>query len=272
MSLALARTHAPGQPEYVLAHSLWVERTPTCVSGRGSGRGEVALPAGVGLSKFGVGTGFGGCDNTKPGSRNLSIHACFSSESMISCRGHWSHRTTGSQARPVRSRGHRIKHETRMLGWPLRPVGAVKVLILAAQFFALIPSPPGNAYTGRRGLPGNPGRHLLGRKHRVEVSAGTSDPLAAHVTAYGYPVTGLPARCAAREGGAPTSQQRSSPAQLRPLPLSLASSRARTKPKLNRNRVARLLSLRLASAYRLFARERREGGATCKHACYTQAA
>ena len=54
MSLALARTHAPGQPEYVLAHSLWVERTPTCVSGRGSGRGEVALPAGVGLSKFGV--------------------------------------------------------------------------------------------------------------------------------------------------------------------------------------------------------------------------
>ena len=88
MSLALARTHAPGQPEYVLAHSLWVKRTPTCMSGRGSGRGEVALPAGVGLSKFGVGTGFGGCDNTKPGSRNLSIHACFSSESMISCRGH----------------------------------------------------------------------------------------------------------------------------------------------------------------------------------------
>ena len=86
MSLALARTHAPGQPEYVLAHSLWVKRTPTCMSGRGSGRGEVALPAGVGLSKFGVGTGFGGCDNTKPGSRNLSIHACFSSESMISCR------------------------------------------------------------------------------------------------------------------------------------------------------------------------------------------
>jgi hypothetical protein len=84
MSLALARTHAPGQPEYVPAHSLWVERTPTCMSGRGSGRGEVALPAGVGLSKFGVGTGFGGCDNTKPGSRNLSIHACFSSESMIS--------------------------------------------------------------------------------------------------------------------------------------------------------------------------------------------
>jgi hypothetical protein len=100
MSLALARTHAPGQPEYVLAHSLWVERTPTCVSGRGSGRGEVALPAGVGLSKFGVGTGFGGCDNTKPGSRNLSIHACFSSESTISCRGHWSHRTTGSPGTP----------------------------------------------------------------------------------------------------------------------------------------------------------------------------
>jgi len=109
MSLALARTHAPGQPEYVRAHSLWVKRTPTCMSGRGSGRGEVALPAGVGLSKFGVGTGFGGCDNTKPGSRNLSIQACFSSESMISCRGHWSHRTTGSQARPVRSRGHRVK-------------------------------------------------------------------------------------------------------------------------------------------------------------------
>src|SRR6185312_3805749 len=54
MSLALARTHGPGQPEYVRAHSLWVKRTPTCVSGSGSGRGEVALPAGVGLSKFGV--------------------------------------------------------------------------------------------------------------------------------------------------------------------------------------------------------------------------
>ena len=54
----------------------------------------------MGLSKFGVGTGFGGCDNTKPGSRNLSIHACFSSESMISCRGHWSHRTTDSPGTP----------------------------------------------------------------------------------------------------------------------------------------------------------------------------
>ena len=57
MSLALARTHAPGQPEYVRAHRLWVKRTPTCMSGRGSGRGEVALPAGVGLSKSGGGTG-----------------------------------------------------------------------------------------------------------------------------------------------------------------------------------------------------------------------
>jgi hypothetical protein len=44
-----------------------------------------------------------------------------------------------AQARPVRSREHRIKHDTRMLGWPQRPIGAMNVLILAAQFFALIP-------------------------------------------------------------------------------------------------------------------------------------
>ena len=32
-----------------------------------------------------------------------------------------------------------IKHDTRMLGWPQRPVGAVDVLVLGAQFFALVP-------------------------------------------------------------------------------------------------------------------------------------
>jgi hypothetical protein len=44
-----------------------------------------------------------------------------------------------AQARPVRSRGHRVKHDTRMLEWPQRPIGAMNVHILAAQFFALIP-------------------------------------------------------------------------------------------------------------------------------------
>jgi len=44
-----------------------------------------------------------------------------------------------------------------MLDRPQRPVGAVNVLILAAQLFALIPQPPGNAHTGRRDLPRNPG-------------------------------------------------------------------------------------------------------------------
>jgi hypothetical protein len=39
----------------------------------------------------------------------------------------------------VRTREHRIKHDTRMLDRPQRPVGAMNVLILAAQFFALIP-------------------------------------------------------------------------------------------------------------------------------------
>ena len=39
----------------------------------------------------------------------------------------------------MRSRGHRVKHDTRMLDWPQRPVGAVNVLILAAQVFALVP-------------------------------------------------------------------------------------------------------------------------------------
>jgi len=44
-----------------------------------------------------------------------------------------------AQARPVRTREHRIKHDTRMLDRPQRPVGAMNVLILAAQLFALIP-------------------------------------------------------------------------------------------------------------------------------------
>jgi hypothetical protein len=69
-----------------------------------------------------------------------------------------------AQARPMRSRGHRVKHDSRMLYRPQRPVGAVNVLILAAQLFALIPQPPGNAHAGRRDLPHNPRRHLLGRK------------------------------------------------------------------------------------------------------------
>ena len=34
----------------------------------------------------------------------------------------------------MRSRGHRVKHDTRMLDWPQRPVGAVNVLVLGAQF------------------------------------------------------------------------------------------------------------------------------------------
>ena len=37
------------------------------------------------------------------------------------------------------SSGHRVKHDSRMLGRPQRPAGAVNVLILAAQLFALIP-------------------------------------------------------------------------------------------------------------------------------------
>jgi hypothetical protein len=44
-----------------------------------------------------------------------------------------------AEARPVRTREHRIKHDTRMLGWPPRPVGAMNVLVLGAQFFALVP-------------------------------------------------------------------------------------------------------------------------------------
>src|SRR6476660_5872354 len=59
------------------------------------------------------------------------------------------HPTTAAQARPVRSRGHRVKHDSRMLDRPPRRVGAVSVLILAAQLFALIPQPPGNAHAGR---------------------------------------------------------------------------------------------------------------------------
>ena len=35
-----------------------------------------------------------------------------------------------AQARPVRSRGHRVKHDSRMLDRPPRPVGAVNVFIL----------------------------------------------------------------------------------------------------------------------------------------------
>jgi hypothetical protein len=79
------------------------------------------------------------------------------------------HRTTGSPDTPARSRGHRVKHNTWMLDRPLRPVGAMNVLILAAPFFALIAQPPGNSYTGGADLPGNPRWHFLGRKHRVEV-------------------------------------------------------------------------------------------------------
>jgi hypothetical protein len=71
-----------------------------------------------------------------------------------------------AEARPVRSSGHRVKHDSRMLGRPQRPAGAVNVLILAAQLFALIPRPPGNAHPGRRDLPRNPRRHLLGRKQQ----------------------------------------------------------------------------------------------------------
>ena len=44
-----------------------------------------------------------------------------------------------AEARPVRSRGHRVKHDSRMLDRPPRRVGAVNVPILAAQFFALVP-------------------------------------------------------------------------------------------------------------------------------------
>jgi hypothetical protein len=76
-----------------------------------------------------------------------------------------------AEARPVRSRGHRVKHDSRMLDRPPRRVGAVNVPILAAQLFALIPQPPGNAHAGRADLPRNPGRHLLGRKQRIEIRA-----------------------------------------------------------------------------------------------------
>jgi hypothetical protein len=44
-----------------------------------------------------------------------------------------------AQARPLRSRGHHVKYDSRRLGWPQRPVGAVDALILAAQLFSLIP-------------------------------------------------------------------------------------------------------------------------------------
>jgi hypothetical protein len=74
-----------------------------------------------------------------------------------------------AEARPVRSRGHRVKHDSRMLGWPQRPVGAVDVLVLGTQFLALIPQPACDVRAGRRHLPRNPRGHLLGRKHRVEV-------------------------------------------------------------------------------------------------------
>jgi hypothetical protein len=40
-----------------------------------------------------------------------------------------------AQARPARSRGHHVKHDSRMLDRPPRPVGAVNVFILAAQFW-----------------------------------------------------------------------------------------------------------------------------------------
>ena len=44
-----------------------------------------------------------------------------------------------AEARPVRSRGYRVKHDSRMLDRPPRRVGAVNVPILAAQLFALVP-------------------------------------------------------------------------------------------------------------------------------------
>ena len=43
--------------------------------------------------------------------------------------------------RPARSRGHRVKHDSRTLDRPPRPVGAVNVLILTAQLFGLIAQP-----------------------------------------------------------------------------------------------------------------------------------
>ena len=59
-----------------------------------------------------------------------------------------------AQARAVRTREHRIKHDTRMLDRPPRPVGAVDVLVLGAQLFALIPKPSCDVRAGRRHLPG----------------------------------------------------------------------------------------------------------------------
>jgi uncharacterized cupin superfamily protein len=34
-----------------------------------------------------------------------------------------------AKARAVRTRQHRIKHDTRMLGWPQRPAGSVAVIV-----------------------------------------------------------------------------------------------------------------------------------------------
>jgi hypothetical protein len=42
-----------------------------------------------------------------------------------------------AQARPLRTREHRIKHDTRTLDLPQRPVGAMNILVLGAHFFAL---------------------------------------------------------------------------------------------------------------------------------------
>jgi hypothetical protein len=47
-----------------------------------------------------------------------------------------------AQARPVRTREHRIKHDTRMLDRPQRPVGAMNVLILAAYSRAVVRADP----------------------------------------------------------------------------------------------------------------------------------
>ena len=44
-----------------------------------------------------------------------------------------------AEARPAGDRRHGVKHDSRMLGWPQRPVGAMNVLVLGAQVFALIP-------------------------------------------------------------------------------------------------------------------------------------
>jgi hypothetical protein len=55
-----------------------------------------------------------------------------------------------------------------MLGWPQRPVGAVDVLVLGAQFFALVPMPPDHVDAGTHPLEVDPGSVTL-----VQTTAGT---------------------------------------------------------------------------------------------------